>query len=85
MNNNIPNLPSNARDAVSQAVTETIRLFFSGIDEEMRKRLVTNMKPGDLTVRGNEALSCALAALRQLGMGKTALAIEEYITGGRLT
>lgn len=58
--------------------------YIDGVDLEMAGRLKKTMRKGDLHVRGNEALSCALAALRQLGFSQTALAIESYLVGKEL-
>jgi len=67
---------------VSINLVDVFRQSFEALDAEMAKRLEASMKPGDLSVRANETVSCALAALRQIGLTKTALAIEDYLTRG---
>lgn len=63
-------------------LVDVFKQSFEAVDAEMAKRLTASMKPGDLKVRANESISCALAALRQVGLEKTSLAIEEYLTKG---
>lgn len=63
---------------------DTLSDVLDRCDGEMCKRLAATLKPGDLTVRANECLTMSLAVIRQLGMVKTALVLEEYLTGGKL-
>ena len=65
-------------------LVDVFRQSFEGLDAIMAQQLTRSMKPGDLKVRGGEAYICAVTALRQLGLTKTALAIEEYLAGGKL-